>query len=300
MAWRGKRVRPSALAAAWLAIAVLSLPLAAQLARFYHTRGAHSFADTPRFGALFGALLSPVLGAALLLAIVLGALPRPNPGTSGVARRENVLMAAGWALVPPLVCFSVSVLSETKLFVDRYYIAAMPGLALLAGWLLCSLTAGVARRAVAITLVAGAFLTAGPPSHGWEDWDGAMRTVREVAGSSAMPVLMASGFVEATDPQALEDPKLREVLFAPLTLYPAAGTLIRLPFRLNDPSIAYLDRVLPPALEHADRFVFVARWRGLTFEPWLRARMASRGFRAESLGDFGGVKVLLFRDGAGR
>src|ERR1019366_1453423 len=97
------------------------------------------------------------------------------------------------------------------------------------------------------------------PFHGGEDWAGAMRVVRSFAGNSDMPVLMASGFVEATDPSALDDPKIREVLFAPLTMYPPAGRIVPLPFRLNRQSIAYLERVLPAALENQTRFLFVCR-----------------------------------------
>ena len=112
--------------------------------------------------------------------------------------------------------------------------------------------------------------------------------------SGNLPVLVASGFVEATDPKALEDPRLRDVLFAPLQMYPLSGKLIRLPYRLNEESAKYVEGVLP-ALEQEDRFVLVVhRSQGLPFELWLRGRLAPEGFRPESLGDFGSVAVFRF------
>jgi hypothetical protein len=203
-------------------------------------------------------------------------------------------MAAAWALLPPLFCFLVSVFTETKLFVPRYYIAAAPGLALLAGWAIWSATASTARRIAAPAMFVAAVLSSGQPFHGGEDWAGAMRAVRSVAGGSDMPVLVVSGFVEATDPSVLDDPKIREVLFAPLTMYPPAGKIVPLPFCLDRKSVAYLERILPAALENQTRFLFVSGWNGMPFEPWLRKRLAERGFRSESLGNFGNVGVYLF------
>src|SRR5262245_37283343 len=138
----------------------------------------------------------------------------------------------------------------------------------------------------------GAHPSSPPPL---ENWAAPMRTVRSVAGGSDMPVLVASGFVEASDPAALEDPKLREVLFAPLTMYPPGGRVIRLPFRLDKSSIPYLERVLAKDLEGQTRFLFVGRLYGLTFEPWLRTRLAERGFRSEQIAGFGNIGIYLFR-----
>jgi hypothetical protein len=103
-----------------------------------------------------------------------------------------------------------------------------------------------------------------------------------------------SGFVEAADPKALDDPRLREVLFAPQEMYPPGGTLIRLPYRLDAQSAAYIEQRVLPALEHQNRFVLVVRFEGRTIEPWLRGRLATQGFRLESLGNFGSLLVFRF------
>jgi len=297
------RVKMRTLAASWISAALLLAPLVSQWLRSYNSRGSHSFAGTPGFGDLLGSIAPPVLAGSIILGFLAAwlALPRLNHETTGDPRKggggfekQAVLLTVCWAVLPPLVCYAVSVFTSAKLFVPRYYIASAPGLALVAGWLIRSNTAGSARRIVAVALAVGAILSFGTLHHGGDDWAGAMRAVRSTAGASDIPVLVASGFVEASDPKALEDPSLREMLFAPLAMYPSAGKLIRLPFRQDKESIPYMEGVIATALEHRSRFLFVGRWQGLSFEPWLRGRLADRGFQSESLGDFGNVGVFLF------
>ena len=249
------RARLRTLLAAWTLSGVLILPLATQFLQFYRNRTVHSFADTPGLGDLLTGMAPPVLVIPVVLTVLAGWLLSHGFRNRVHSEKPNVLMAAAWALLPPLFCFLVSVFTESKLFVPRYYIAAAPGLALLAGWTIRSATAGTgtAQRIAAAAIFVSAVLSFGSkPFHGNEDWAGAMRVVRSLAGNSGMPVLMASGFVEATDPGALDDPKIREVLFAPLTMYPFAGRIVPLPFSLNSQSVAYLEGVLPAALRESN------------------------------------------------
>jgi len=51
---------------------------------------------------------------------------------------------------------------------------------------------------------------------------------------------------------------------------------------------------LPAALDHQDRFLFVGRFEGRSFEPWLSGWLAARGFQSRRLGNFGTVSVQLF------
>jgi hypothetical protein len=283
------------LGAAWAMSAVLILPLATQFMAFYKKRGGLSFADTPTLGDLLGGLLPPALAIPIAISVLAAwFLRRPSLKTSG-SEAANVGLAAAWASVPPLLYFLVSIFTEAKVFVPRYYIAAAPGLALFAGWLIRKTTDGALRRIAAVAIFAAALVSFGRTFHTSESWADAMRTVRSIAGDSDMPVLMASGFVESADPGALEDPKLREVLFAPLTMYPPGGRIIRLPFRLDRNSIPVLERVLAKDLEGQSRFLFVGRLYGMTFEPWLRERLAVRGYRSQFVAGFGNIGIYLFR-----
>jgi 4-amino-4-deoxy-L-arabinose transferase-like glycosyltransferase len=287
------KVRIWELAAVGIGAGVLMLPLVVQLRHFFQDRAVHSFSGTPQLSQLLASIAPPVLAGSLTVGLLLAQLFHPEQDRGPAPRRDSVFVAAGWALVPPLLLFAISVLSLAKLFVPRYYISCIPGQCLLAGWLARSLVGGPGQRIVATVMVVSSVFCFGSTYHGDEDWSGAMRRIRSES-SGNLPVLVASAFVEATDPKALEDPRLRDVLFAPQQMYPLRGKLIRLPYRLDEESAKYVERVLP-ALEKEDRFVLVVdRFRGLPFEPWLRGRLAAQGFQSESLGDFRSVAVFRF------
>lgn len=288
------KVRIWKLLAAWVASGILILPLVPLVRHYYQTRAIHSFSGTPVVSDLLVAIAPSVLigsiGVGLLLAWLI--FPRQMRGRFTV-RKESLLLAVGWALTPPLVLYAIAILTPIKLFVPRYFLPCVPGLALVAGWLVRSAVAGAGRRVVATVLVGTSIFSFGTLHHGYEDWAGAMRKVRSIAGSGNLPVLAASGFVEATDPKAIDDPRFREVLFAPQAMYPLPGPLIRLPYGLSEAAEAYVDRVLPE-VEHEKRFVLLVRFAGAGWEPWLRGRLAPYGFRSETLGDFGALGAFLF------
>jgi hypothetical protein len=151
------------------------------------------------------------------------------------------------------------------------------------------------RRWIAVCIVFWAAMSF--PSflhHGGENWADAMRKVRETVDHQDVPVLVASGFVEASDARAIANPRLHEVLFAPLLLYPPPGKIVPLPYRLNDASVSYLESILPTVLS-GGRFVLVERES--SYKPWLRGRLAPLGYRSGELGSFDSLHVSLFTRG---
>jgi hypothetical protein len=91
---------------------------------------------------------------------------------------------------------------------------------------------------------------------------------------------------------------LQDVLFAPLALYPAGGSIVALPIRLDDKSERYLESIVERDLQHRARFLLVCEWQQrVTYELWLRGRLAPLGFRSESQGSFGDVGVFMFSRG---
>jgi mannosyltransferase len=292
-------VRPAALLAAWTVAGLLSLPLVPQLLVWFRDRGSHAFAGAPNVGEFLAGIAPPLLAAPVVLGLLIGWLgSRRHPlerRNNVVAPKESVLLAAAWALLPLTTLYLFSVFTRNDLFLPRYYVSAAPGLALLFGWWIRAAATIPARPIAAAVLVICASLSFGSPQHGDEDWGGAMAKVRALTAGGDTPVLMPSGFLEATDPDALTMPRLREMLFAPLALYPASGKLIWLPFRLDEKSAPYLETIVATDLQFRTRFVLVCRWQqGLTYELWLRGRLASQGFRSESQGNFGGLGVFLF------
>jgi hypothetical protein len=57
-------------------------------------------------------------------------------------------------------------------------------------------------------------------NHGQHDWRGAIQPIRSMASGTGTPVLVVSRFVEVSDPAQFANPKLKDILFALLVLYP--------------------------------------------------------------------------------
>jgi hypothetical protein len=270
-------------------------PLLLKWAATLRGRTSHSFADTPGVWDLVSGVAPPVLVVPVALAIFVAWAAGGRPAQREGARRHSILLVVSWALFPPLFCFAISIATETKLYVPRYYIASAPGLALAAGWLIRDCLRPAARVVAGGLIAAAAIVSFGGPFHAVEDWSGAMRAARAAAGNSEIPVLVASGFVEASTPAALADPEMGDAFFAPLYMYPAKGRVIRLPFRADEGSTQYLEGIVKANLERQPRFLFIGRWKGVNFAPWLSRRLAPAGFRSRSLGDFGSVIVVLYQ-----
>ncbi len=209
---------------------------------------------------------------------------------------STLVLLASCTLVPCILLFSMSMLTNLKVFVPRYLLPCKVGLALLAGWAFSGI--GPFRfRFLAVSAVVAASLLYAPPArvaHGG-DWRAAMATVRSVAGNTDMPVLIRSGFPESEPFDWLGDETRTAYLFAPLSVYPAAGNVLRLPSRLSPSSIAYLDEHVP-SLEHSERLLFV-NMGDASYESWLLGRLSSAGFVKQRVGRFGGSLTvdLYFR-----
>jgi hypothetical protein len=292
-------VKRSALFAAWMVSGLLSLPLIPQLLAMYRARGSHSPLGAPNVSEFLAALAPPVLAASIGLGLLIRWISSPRRplerGENITAPKESVILAAGWALLPLGILYLFSVFTQSDLFLPRYYASAAPGLALLFGWWIRAAVPAFARAFVASALIVCATLSFSQLQHGKENWAGAMAKVRELTSAGDTPVLMASGFLEATDAEALNQPKLREVLFAPLALYPAGARVIPLPRRLDEKSMLYLETIVAADLLYRTRFVLVCEWdERITYGLWLRGRLAPQGFRSVSQGNFGDLGVLLF------
>lgn len=290
--WRSSR--KLAVVTTWAVTAVWCLPLAPQLLDFYGHRQTHVYAGTPGLGDFFERLAPATATASILSGIVLATLLIPGVTAHWVADRPKTALLAGWAVFTPAVYFAVAVLTPLKLFVPRYCLSMAPGLALLAGCAMRSFAPDRARRVIACALALSAVTAFGvfhKFNRGQQDWRGAMQAVRSVAGGTGTPVLIVSRFVEASGPAQLADPKLKDVLFAPLALYPAAGSVVKLPYRIDS---KYLDQVTNTVLRGKTSFLLVD-FSDSKVEVWLLGRFAAQQPVVEHLGNFGIVDVKLFR-----
>jgi hypothetical protein len=219
--------------------------------------------------------------------------------SKGAPASTQVLLFA-MLMLPAGLFFAMSVVTPIKIFTARYIIVSNIGLALLAGWGIGRLRPASARSIVTSSIVLcsiGAFGSVGHlwPLHNNQDWRGAMALVQHIAGSTRMPVVFQSPFIESAT--LLQDPTSNppEFLLAPLAMYPVQARVIPVPLPLTQRSIAYMNASVIPEAEKADRFLLVTVHKGSDnpYINWLLGRLPN--FRARNVGSFGAdVDVTLY------
>jgi len=276
------------------AIALLSLPLMSQLKTFYATRSVHTFTSPPAVDDLLGGLIPGSVAGAFVLLTWLLMVFRRETGIAGKRTGLAVLLIVTWSLFAPLFLFLLAASTDLRLYVPKYYSSALPGQALLLGGLLSSVQRSAVRKALIVVVAAVSILTYGKlrvTSHGNEDWRAAMEFVGKEAGGA--PVLLVSGFVEASDFAALRDPKLRDVLFAPELMYGVPENGIRLPNFFNGIANRDMERI-GRQLATESRFFLVTENPDRSYEMWLLGRLGSQ-CRSQTTGSrFGYLWVVRF------
>jgi len=273
--------RSRALAGLWTAVGALCLPLAGQVLYFYRTRHTHSFAQSPAVESYFMAIVPPALAGAVFLAVI---LRRPKPDVPSLP--WSFLFA--WLMVPTTLVFLLSLFTEVKLFVPRYLLGCAPAAALLAAWAIVRCSAVRAARAVLLVALALHIWKQGP-THGGEEWRGAMRALAAEA-KPGDKLLIATGFIEGSG-AAMQDPLLRDVLFAPQIAYPVPA-FTGLPFRF--------DAAFIPGDLAAYRRVFLVTRRttlpdyatGIKYEHYVEGQLP--GWHARELCEPGAISVVAF------
>jgi hypothetical protein len=275
--------------------ALAYLPVASALVEH---AGAYSFVAEPRWRDLFTvfAWVPPVSGliVGVCAAGVLGQggarVPAEDADGARLLPRAGAIVLAVWVLVPVVVLFAVSMLTETSVFLGRYLIPAIPAVCLIYGLALRGIPSGRARVLAAAVLALAAFVVHERPD---DDFRGAARFVNEfVAGDASVPVLLASGLVEGEDEAWLRDPALSGYLNAPTAYYPLEGRVLAVPRKLFGQPLAH--EIVDPVLRGGGRFAAV-EWtgNGANILRWLEQEAGRAGYRV-SRRPFGVVRVAVF------
>lgn len=283
--------RAAALLVMWTATAALLIPMAVWTYR-YGQSGSHSWASNPGLKDLFAIIAPPSLVISLAAVLLLGYLGSSAAPARWPAVKPVTAMLAAWTLFTPVTFFLISRLTPDKILVDRYALSSAPATALLAACIIRSFPPPLLQRVMAAALVwiaISAEIWVDKFQHGEQDWRGAMAAERAAAGGTNVPFLVQSGFVEAVGSREMNDPRLRDVLFAPQIRYPPAGRIVRLPYGYDE---AFLDDVAQNLLSGTDRFLLC----GIPeVKSHLLVRLASRKPAVQPLGDFGAVHLWMFQ-----
>ncbi len=302
--WRSRGLEPlqvrfRTVACAWASICLLGLPLVPNLRQLL-SRGVSSlYLGRPNTGDFLLSLAPPVLLGSIVLAVLLTLSAGRDPLRNFRMPDAKAPFIAAWILIPSAVLFLVSVLTETHVFAERYILPSSPAIALAGGCVIAGFGSESVRRTIASSVAICAFLVFGVHesfSRGLHDWRAAAAAVRDYVHDSSTPVLVVSGFTEARELGALQDPRYVDVLYAPLVRYPIPGVLVRLPLVMTAETEPYLESIVENKLTQKKEFLLfgIDSYSTREYRSWLSGRTGPLHFTSRSLGNYGGIQVTVF------
>jgi hypothetical protein len=277
------------------ALLLVLLPHAGQLWRL---RADHSFTGLPSVGDVLGALFYARLLAGFVagLAVSFWIWPGFSMRTKEWFTRSHLFLLV-WYLGPIFILFAISGVSEAGLFVPRYYLWGIPGLAILVASALSSIDPLPARRAAGLVVLV-AFsarqIPTGPAAHGGQDWRGALRASRVVAARSDYTLLLRSGFPERPINGLGTKSTLDDPLMAPIAMYPVPGRAEPAPCWLKEADRKRWEGIVSSLVLRRAGFMFVSPNDWPMADIWLLGRMSGENYRISSLGDFAGITARVF------
>ena len=188
------------------------------------------------------------------------------------------------------------------MFVPRYYLWGVQGLAILTASALSAVHPLSARRVLGLVVLMAFCVRrfpVGDAGHGGEDWRGALLAAKASMVRTGATLLLRSGFPERPLVGVGEESSANDPLMAPLAMYPVAGKAVLVPPSLKDADRRRLEEVVSGLVARRSPFVFVSPMNGPPTEEWLLGRMSGQPYRVSSLGNFLGMTAIGFLPRAG-
>jgi mannosyltransferase len=284
------------LAVALVAFAIAFVPVIPGIEYMFHTSGTHVFSEAPRLAELGQTMASKRMLVVLAAILLVAAATRRLDLKNFVGQR--ILLCGALALIPTLILYGVSVGTSVHVFVFRYRLVAVPGVALCWACIVSQIHSRALRLlfCMAVVLVTAYHDYRGPYSkvHGSYTWKYALGFVEENASPDNAPVLICSDLPESDYvPMPVGAAAKDSAIFAPLTYYKLSVPVVAFPRSLNDGAMRVGSEFLQNEAQRHERFL------ALAFEPsyktltWI-AGNASRTYQVHQLGIFDGIKVLEF------
>jgi hypothetical protein len=292
--WRDRKALWRQLSIALVAFAFACLPAIPRLQYMMHTSGTHVFSEAPKFLQLVSTFT--IRGLVIVLVVfVFVAVARRRLDLTSHSDRWTILLCTSLALVPALLLYGLSVGTSIHVFVPRYRLVAVPGIALC--WALA--VSRIDSRALRllfctalVTVAACVYFTAPSFRHHMYSWKDSLAFVERNASRDNAPVLICSDIPEADYERmpvgaAIED----SGILPPLSYYKLSVPVTPLPRALNDEAIRAGSEFLQQQTQQ--RFLALAFVKSYATLDWLRDK-ASATHDVRELGVFDGVKVLEF------
>jgi hypothetical protein len=254
------------------------------------------FDVAPAFWELRGTLAEKAPVLILAGTILLAAATRRFELRSHLEGRK-ILFCGSLALIPILILYGVSVGTSTHIFVPRYRVVAIPGIALCWAYVVSRIESRALRLLFCSALVAvtayHSFRSPSSRTHNYT-WKYALEVAEKSASPDNAPVLICSDLPESDYmPMPIGSAVKDSAIFAPISYYQLSVPVVGLPRSLNEEAVQAGSQFLKEATDHNERFL------ALAFEPsyetldWLESN-AEPTHRVHELGIFDRVKVLEF------
>ena len=280
-----------------IAVAVFSLGMLPAIPRFeymMHTRGTHVFSATPRLLQLISTITVGGLGIVLAVFVLAAAIRRSLKVRSRLDP-WTVLLCTALALAPLLILFGLSVGTSMHVFVPRYRLVAVPGIALCWALVVSWIDSRGLRLAFATALVAIAAcvcFTARSFHHHMYSWKYALALVEGNAATDNAAVVICSDLPEADYMRMPAGGAIEESgILPPLSYYKLTVPVAALPRALNEEAMRAGSLFL--GQQAGRRFLAMAFVASYGTLDWL-SRTAAATHTVRVLGTFDGVKVLEF------
>jgi len=285
------------LGVALVAFGLAFLPVIPNVQYMFHTSGTHVFSEAPVLLDLAQTFTTRRLEYILFYTVLAAAATRRLDLRSHL-KIWPILLCTTLALVPILILYGVSVRTSLHIFVFRYRLVAVPGVALCWALVISRIDSRALRLLFCMAIVTATayhdFTSPYSKRHGFYTWKYALETVEKNASMDDAPVLICSDFPESDYmPMPVGSAVKDSNIFAPLTYYKLNVPVVPLPRALNDEAVRIGSQFLQEAAQRHQRFLALAFQPSYRTLEWI-ANNASGTDYIRELGVFDGIKVLEF------
>jgi hypothetical protein len=207
------------------------------------------------------------------------------------------LLCLSLALLPMLLLWGVSTATSIHIFVARYRLVAVPGIALCWALILSRIDSRALRALFCIAFVTmSAYIYYRSPTARQHDysWKYALEFAQKNASRDNAPVLICSDLPESDHTAMPSGAGVKDsALFAPLAYYPLSVPVVPLPRALNEDAKLIGAQFLQEATQRRQRFLAVAYEASYETVDWLQDAV-SETYDVRELGIFDRVEVVEF------
>jgi hypothetical protein len=280
-----------------VAFCLAFLPVIPNIHYMFHTSGTHVFAEAPKLAELRSTLALGKWPSFILAGTILVAAATRRLDLKSRLEGWPTLLCTSLALIPILILYGVSVGTSIHVFLFRYKLVAVPGIALCWALVVSRIDSRALRLffCVAVVVSVGYHDLNSPYSrvHGYT-WKYALESVEKNASEDGAPVLICSDFPESDYmPMPVSSAINDSNIFAPLTYYKLSVPVVALPRALNDEAVRISAQFLHEAAKRHQRFLALAFLPSYGSLNWI-SQNARRTHYVRELGVFDGIKVLEF------